>query len=131
MWAARGAPSGTTHIQRGVSPAPGPVPEGVGNISFGATIAGNRRMTIDDFGVAVGRRPTTARTTALGSRAFAATILSGFVFLPVAGAALYDRVRRAGARDRTPRRVAPKPLRGCPFAGAALYERLRRGRRCP
>jgi hypothetical protein len=73
-----------------------PVPAGVGNISFGATIAGNGRMTVDNFGIAAA--PRQAASTALGlgisNRSLVGSLLLGFVLMPVVGAAAYDRLRR-------------------------------------
>jgi peptidoglycan/xylan/chitin deacetylase (PgdA/CDA1 family) len=72
------------------------VPDGVGNISFGATIAGNGRMTVDNFGIA--RAPQTggpiATSLGISSRALTGSVLLGLVLIPAFGAAIYDRVRR-------------------------------------
>jgi peptidoglycan/xylan/chitin deacetylase (PgdA/CDA1 family) len=73
-----------------------PVPAGVANISFGATIAGNGRMTVDDFGIAVAPRAAASNVLGLGigARSLVGILLLGVVLVPVAGAAAYDRVRR-------------------------------------
>jgi peptidoglycan/xylan/chitin deacetylase (PgdA/CDA1 family) len=73
-----------------------PVPAGVGNISFGATIAGNGRMTVDNFGIAVAPRATASTVLGLGisTRSLVGSLLLGLVLVPVLGAAAYDRVRR-------------------------------------
>jgi hypothetical protein len=75
------------------------VPDGVGNISFGATIAGNGRMTVDNFGIARTPRSTGSIAIPLGisSRTLIGSALLGLVLIPAAGAAVYDRVRRRPA----------------------------------
>ena len=73
-----------------------PTPVGVGNISFGATIAGNGRMTVDNFGIAVAPRATASTVLGLGvsARSLVGSLLLGLVLVPVVGAAAYDRIRR-------------------------------------
>jgi peptidoglycan/xylan/chitin deacetylase (PgdA/CDA1 family) len=77
------------------------VPAGVGNISFGATIAGNGRMTVDNFGIA--RSPHSGGTIALplgiSSRTLMGSVLLGLVLVPAIGAAVYDRTRRRPSAD--------------------------------
>jgi peptidoglycan/xylan/chitin deacetylase (PgdA/CDA1 family) len=73
-----------------------PVPAGVGNISFGATLVGNGRMTVDNFGIAVAPRAGGQIAIGLGvsPRTLLGSLLFGLVLVPVVGAAAYDRVRR-------------------------------------
>jgi hypothetical protein len=73
-----------------------PVPAGVGNISFGATIVGNGRMTVDNFGIVVAPRAGGPIAIGLGIslRSVLASLLLGFVLVPVLGSVAYDRVRR-------------------------------------
>jgi hypothetical protein len=59
-------------------------------------IAGNGRMTVDNFGIAVAPRATASTALGLGisTRSLVGSALLGLVLLPVVGAAAYDRVRR-------------------------------------
>src|SRR4029077_1911338 len=80
-----------------------PVPAGVRNISFGATLAGNGRMTVDNFGIAVASRAGGPIAIGIGisPRSLLGGLLFGLVALPVIGAAAYDRVRRWRRRLET------------------------------
>jgi hypothetical protein len=80
-----------------------PVPAGVGNISFGATITGNGRMTVDNFGIAVAPRAggAIASRQGISSRTLVGSVLLALVLAPVVGAAVYDRVRRRSPARRS------------------------------
>ena len=74
-----------------------PVAGGVANVSFGASIAANGRMTVDNFGIAAAPRPAESPTALgldLGSRSLVASALLALVGVPVMGAVVYDRIRR-------------------------------------
>jgi peptidoglycan/xylan/chitin deacetylase (PgdA/CDA1 family) len=72
------------------------VPDGVGNISFGATIAGNGRMTVDNFGIVKAPRGSGPIAIPMGisSRTLIGSALLGLVLVPAFAAAVYDRIRR-------------------------------------
>jgi peptidoglycan/xylan/chitin deacetylase (PgdA/CDA1 family) len=73
------------------------VPAGVTDISFGAAIAGNGRMTLDDFRIVRTRVAAKSSGGLAGSRALVGLLLIGLLVVPVLGAAVYDRVRRRRA----------------------------------
>ena len=72
------------------------VPAGVTNISFGAAIAGNGRMTLDNFRIVGVRAAAKSSGGITGSHALVGFLLIGLL-VPVLGAAVYDRVRRRRA----------------------------------
>ena len=85
-----------------------PVPAGVGNISFGATLVGNGRMTVDNFGIAIAPRAGGPIGIGIGvsPRTLLGSLLFGLVLAPVIGAVAYDRVRRWRAGLETVRGAA-------------------------
>ncbi len=81
------------------------VAAGMTNVSFGAAVAGNGVATVDDFGMrslsapnGLERMHASARAT--GSRAFVGALLLIIVVLPVLGAVVFDRVRKARSARR-------------------------------
>ncbi len=73
------------------------VPRGVTDISFGAAIAGNGRMTLDDFRIVETRPAVRSSGGISSSRALVGVLLLSLLLVPVLGAAAYDRVRRRRA----------------------------------
>jgi hypothetical protein len=80
-----------------------PVPAGVGNISFGATLVGNGRMTVDNLGIAIAPRAGGPIAIGIGvsPRTLLGSLLFGLVLAPVIGAVAYDRYD-VGGRDSRP-----------------------------
>jgi hypothetical protein len=72
----------------------------VTNISFGAAIAGNGRMTLDNFRIlGSGSGHASASTSGFAStRALVGGLLIGLLLMPVVGAVVYDRAAPALAR---------------------------------
>jgi hypothetical protein len=75
------------------------VPAGATDISFGAAISGNGRMTLDNFRMVETRAAAKSSGGIGGSRALVGVLLM-LLLVPVLGAVAYDRVRRR-------RRAAP------------------------
>ena len=84
------------------------MPAGVGNISFGATLVGNGRMTVDNLGIAIAPRAGGQIAIGIGvsPRTLLGSLLFGLVLAPVIGAVAYDRVRRWRAGLETVRGAA-------------------------